>query len=89
LLITADADVSVLSMMQLDDELTREAWPHAVVARDGGHDLLEPDIDAALAFFTRLRREKLPFAVPLSTRRPQPKLDASDATEAAASEEDD
>jgi len=85
LLITADEDVSATSMMQLDDELTRESWPHAIVTRDGGHELLESDIDAALTFFVRLRTEKLPFSVPMSTRRPQPKTVAEDTTE----EEDD
>lgn len=74
LLLTADADPSVISMMQLDTDLDHAAWPHAIVTRDGGHQLTDGDIEMTLQFFTRLRTDPLPFVPPLSTRRPQPTL---------------
>jgi poly(3-hydroxybutyrate) depolymerase len=74
LLVTADDDVSDSEMMLLDDELTRTQWPHALIAREGGHALPDWDIDSALTFFDRARKEKLPFSPPLATRsiRPRP-----------------
>lgn len=80
LLVTADSDPSVTSMMLLDDELTRARWPHAIVTRDGGHALVDADVNAALLFFTRAPREPFPLSPPLSTRAPQPKLDPIDAS---------
>jgi poly(3-hydroxybutyrate) depolymerase len=74
LLITADDDASDPEMQLLDDELSRAAWPHALVARDGGHALPDWDIEAALTFFTRARSEKLPFVPPLATRSRRPRV---------------
>ncbi len=67
LLLSADDDPSQPGMIQLDEELTREKWPHDTFARAGGHDLLDPDVDAALTFFKRVRTEPLPLRPPLST----------------------
>ena len=74
LLVTADDDISDTDMMQLDDELTRSQWPHALVAREGGHALPDWDIDSALVFFDRARKEKLPFSPPLPTRSVRPRV---------------
>lgn len=71
LLLSADDDVSQEGMVRLDDELTRENWPHVHVAREGGHGLTDSDIDAALTFFERTRTESLPLDPPLSTRPPR------------------
>jgi predicted esterase len=78
LLVTADGDPSVLSMMLLDRELTDVSWPHAIVTRDGGHALTDGDIAFALTFFLRTQHEPLPLAPPLSLRVPVPDIvDAS------------
>ncbi len=53
LLLTADDDPSNDEMMRLDGELARAAWPHRIVAREGGHELPEADVEWALAFFAR------------------------------------
>ena len=53
-------------------ELARDAWPHEVYARAGGHALTDDDIDAALTFFVRIQHEKVPLSPPLSAHRPQP-----------------
>jgi poly(3-hydroxybutyrate) depolymerase len=74
LLVTADDDLSDSDMMQLDDELTRAKWPHALVAREGGHALPDWDIDSALTFFDRARKEKLPLSPPLTTRSIRPRV---------------
>jgi dienelactone hydrolase len=71
LLMSADEDPSQEGMVRLDDELTREDWPHAHHVRDGGHALPDSDIDVALTFFERIRTEPLPFHPPLSTRVPR------------------
>ncbi len=68
LLITADDDPSDPEMIRLDDELTRTRWPHALVAREGGHALPDWDIESALTFFTRALRERLPLSPPLESR---------------------
>jgi predicted esterase len=73
LLITADDDPSDPEMRQLDAELTQEKWPHDLVAREGVHALLDWDVDIALAFFARARKESVPLAPPLQplhVRRP-------------------
>lgn len=72
LLLSADSDESQDGMIQFDAELTREAWPHEVYARAGGHALLDPDIEAVLTFFTRSQHEALPLSPPLTTHRPHP-----------------
>ncbi len=82
LLVTADSDPSVTSMMLLDDELARARWPHAIVTRDGGHALIDGDVSAALTFFAR-SAEPFPLSPPLSTRAPSPKLDAGEETPSA------
>lgn len=55
LLLMAEGDPSAASMQTLDDELWEQAWPHEIVSRDGGHQLTDGDIEAALAFFARVR----------------------------------
>ncbi len=75
LLITAYDDASDPEMQQLDDALSRLAWPHALVAREGGHALPDWDIEMALTFFTRVRKEKLPLVPPLASQ-PRPVVDA-------------
>ncbi len=79
LLVTADDDVSDAEMMLLDDELTRTQWPHALVAREGGHALPDWDIESAIGFFDRARKEKLPFSPPLPTRSIRPRVSVDDA----------
>jgi hypothetical protein len=84
LLVTADEDLAVPSMMRFDTLLSSVKWPHAIVTRDGGHELTEQDITMALTFFDRSRRERFPLSPPLSTRRPRPNLPEPSAPEAAA-----
>ena len=74
LLITADDDLSDPDMQRLDDELTQQRWPHAVVAREGGHALPDWDIESALTFFSRASKERLPFSPPLATRSRRPRV---------------
>jgi predicted esterase len=69
LLITADDDPSDGEMRQLDAELLREKWPHELVGREGEHALLDWDVEIALRFFDRVRREKLPLVPPLQPPR--------------------
>jgi dienelactone hydrolase len=71
LLMSADDDPSQEGMARLDDELTRDGWPHENYSRDGTHELTDAEIEAALAFFVRLRDEKLPLDPPLSSHRPR------------------
>jgi predicted esterase len=82
LLVTADDDASDTEMMQLDDELTRAKWPHALVAREGGHALPDWDIDSALVFFDRARKETFPLSPPLATRSPRPRVSADSVDDA-------
>ena len=79
LLIDADDDPSGPEMDRLDSELTHETWPHAMVAREGGHALPDWDVEMALTFFDRVRSEPLPLLPPLSTRarRMHPPPDAA------------
>jgi predicted esterase len=51
LLLSANSDPSQEGMQRFDEELTREGWPHEHHAREGGHELPDPDIEAALTFF--------------------------------------
>ena len=82
LLLSADDDPSQEGMLLFDRELTREGWPHDTYSRDGNHALLDPDIEAALTFFLRIRTEKLPLTPPLSTHVPRPHVpDAAAAPE--------
>jgi predicted esterase len=71
LLMSADDDPAQEGMMRFDDELTREGWPHENYFSAGAHQLTDHEIDAALTFFVRLRREKLPLDPPLSRNRPR------------------
>jgi dienelactone hydrolase len=71
LLLSADDDVAQGDMVRLDDELTREGWPHDHRARDGAHGLTDSDIDVALAFATRAPREGLPLHPPLAGHAPR------------------
>ena len=68
LLIDADDDPSGPEMDRLEADLSKEQWPHAMVAREGGHQLPEWDIEMALTFFDRTAVERLPFSPPLSSR---------------------
>lgn len=85
LLLAADSDVSCESMMDLDRELALEKWPHTITSREGGHELSESDIEAALAFFTT---GKVPYV-----RAPKPTVHADggavEVDTPDASEEDD
>jgi dienelactone hydrolase len=74
LLMSADEDISQEGMVQLDDELTRDDWPHEHYVRDGGHALPDSDIDVALTFFERTRTEPLPLRPPISSRVPRARL---------------
>jgi predicted esterase len=82
LLLSADSDLSQESMVRFDDELTSVHWPHEHHVRDGGHELPDSDIEAALTFFTRTRTETPPFQPSMSTRIPR----ARQADAAAPSE---
>ena len=76
LLIDADDDPSSAEILHLDADLTREAWPHAMVVREGTHALPEWDVEMALTFFDRVRTETLPLAPPLAPQRPPHPHDA-------------
>jgi dienelactone hydrolase len=92
LLLSADDDPALPGMMLLDDELSREKWPHDSWGRVGGHELLDPDIDAALAFFTRSATEKLPLRPPLGThvaRAPDSSAPDAGANPSAAPDPED
>jgi hypothetical protein len=69
LLLSADDDVAQEDMIRLDEDLSREQWPHDSYARGGAHGLTDGDIEAALAFFARAH-EPLPLAPPLPLHRP-------------------
>jgi predicted esterase len=71
LLLSADSDLSQESMVRFDDELASVHWPHEHHVRDGGHELPDSDIEAALTFFTRTRTETPPFQPSMSTRIPR------------------
>jgi hypothetical protein len=58
-------------MVRLDDELSRENWPHEHSARSGGHALTDSDIDAALGFFGQVRAEPSVVRAPASGHRPR------------------
>jgi dienelactone hydrolase len=62
LLMSASEDASQEGMARLDDELTREAWPHEKYSRAGTHELTDPEIEAALSFFVRVGDEKVALA---------------------------
>jgi predicted esterase len=88
LLVTADEDLAVTSMMRFDVLLSSVNWPHAIVTRDGGHDLTEHDVTMALTFFERVRREALPLSPPLSLRRPRPNLPEASVADSPAAAND-
>jgi dienelactone hydrolase len=71
LLLSADDDISQEGMVRLDDELSRENWPHEHSARSGGHALTDSDIDAALGFFGQVRAEPSVVRAPASGHRPR------------------
>lgn len=83
LLIDADDDPSSAEILRLDADLTREAWPHAMIVREGGHALAEWDVEMTLTFFDRVRTEALPLSPPLAPPRAPHPHDAS-APEAPA-----
>lgn len=74
LLLTADEDVSIESMMLLDGQLSQDKWPHVIGSRDGGHALPDSDIQTALTFFSRTEREGWPLSPPVTTRPPRPNV---------------
>jgi dienelactone hydrolase len=80
LLITADDDASDPEMERLDAELSQAAWPHVLVAREGGHALPDWDIDTALTFFSRTRSERLPLVPPITSRTQRPRVVTVDAS---------
>jgi predicted esterase len=69
LLMSADEDASQDGMKRFDDELTKEGWPHENYSRSGAHELTDSEIDAALAFFIRLRDSSLAHPAPSSSPR--------------------
>jgi dienelactone hydrolase len=71
LLLSADDDMSQEGMVRLDDELSREQWPHQHSARSGGHALTDWDIDAALGFFAQVQAEPSVLRAPESGHRPR------------------
>ncbi len=77
LLIDADDDPSSAEILRLDSDLTREAWPHAMIVREGGHALPEWDISMSLTFFDRVRTEPVPLIPPLAPPRAPHPHDAS------------
>jgi len=83
LLITAD-DAADPEMRKLDAELGGVSWPHALIARDGGHALPDWDIDAAMTFFDRVVREGFPLVPPIASRVARPSV--SDAGGEVASD---
>jgi hypothetical protein len=80
-LLTADEDSAIESMMAFDAELTREGWPHAIASRDGGHEITDGDFATALAFFQRAPHERFPLSPPISTRPPRPKPARADRSD--------
>lgn len=88
LLLSADDDVAQGEMVRLDDELTREGWPHDHRARDGTHGLTDGDIDVALAFATRTPREGLPLRPALAGHAPRWREREAAAEEAAGTVDD-
>ena len=92
LLISADDDPSDGEMGLLDQELVRERWPHVVVAREGGHALLDWDVEMALTFFQRIQKEAMPLSPALARGRiptppPPPGDDAESPTPTSPTEE--
>src|SRR5205823_5076886 len=82
LLLTADDDPSDPEVMTLHSELSRERWPHAVVAREGGHALPEYDVNVALTFFQRIEKDKSPFNPPLGRGQSRPSTGEGTADDA-------
>lgn len=68
LLIDADDDPSGPEMDRLQASLSQLAWPFVTVAREGGHALLDWDVEMALTFFDRTRTEHMPLTPPLPAR---------------------
>jgi predicted esterase len=88
LLLSADDDVAQGEMVRLDDELTREGWPHDHRAREGAHGLTDGDIDVALSFATRTPREGLPLRPALAGHAPRWREREAAAEEAAGAVDD-
>jgi predicted esterase len=55
LLTLSEGDPSHDEMVKLDEELTRDNWPHERFVSQGGHALPDADIEAAIAFFVKER----------------------------------
>ena len=94
LLMSADDDYAQTEMIRLEDELRGDKWPLEIVARAGGHALTDQDIASALAFFARVRTEKVPLHPPLSSHVPRAReapraADAGEAEEPASTDEAD
>jgi len=83
LLLSADDDGSQDGMVRLDDELTRERWPHEHSARSGGHALTDWDIDAALGFFTQVREHPGDLREPAAGHRPRARDRGAEGAEEA------
>lgn len=84
-LLFAEDDAALESMQGLASELRAVDWPFAAHVRDGGHQLTDGDIDAALTFFSRTQKERLPLEPPFSNRTPKARAPAARAGAAAAS----
>jgi poly(3-hydroxybutyrate) depolymerase len=67
LLITSE-DAAAPEMRKLDRLLTGASWPHALVAREGGHSLPDWDMNMAVTFFERVLGQGFPFEPPLASR---------------------
>lgn len=87
LLLMAEDDAAYGEMMRLATGLAREKWPHASVAREGGHALTESDVTNAVTFFARASAEGAgAIAARLAGHAPRPvaELARADAGEPRA-----
>jgi hypothetical protein len=67
LLVTSE-DAADPEMRKLEAQLASARWPHALVAREGGHSLPDWDLDVVLTFFARALDEGFPLDPPLASR---------------------
>ncbi len=84
LLLMADDDAALGEMMRLDASLSREKWPHASRAREGGHALTEQDVTNAVTFFARVSTEGVPAMIARLSGHP-PRAPVPETAESVAS----
>lgn len=84
LLLMTDDDAALGEMMRLDASLSREKWPHASTARDGGHALTDQDVTNAVTFFGRVAKEGVPAMTARLTGH-TPRAPAPETAESVAS----